>query len=287
MKERLAAVLGSEVVSLEQVRGRGYTAAGRFRATLADGRDVFAKLGVEELTSGWLREEHLVYSQVSGPFIPPLLGWDDDGVAPMLVLPDLGDTFDAPPWTGAKLAAVRNTIDAIATTQPPPGLQSAERFHFGERWERVIEDPAPFVSLALCSREWLDANAAALDAAARTAPFAGDRFAHLDIRSDNIAFVEGAAILVDWNWASRAGSGMDLVAWAPSVTAEGGPSPEEIAPNVHPGFAAAVAGVWASSAGVPPPPTADPSLRAAQLAQLGVVLPWACRLLGLPPPDGG
>ena len=287
MRERISALLRSEVVSLEQVRGRGYTAAGRYRVALADGRRVFAKLAVEELTAGWLREEHLVYSQVQGPFIPPLLGWDDDGAAPLLVLPDLGDTFDAPPWTDAKIAAVHESLDAVAATPPPSGVGSAARFHLRERWERVVEDPEPFLSLGVCSREWLEANLAALDGAARTAPFAGDRLAHLDVRSDNIAFVDGRAVLVDWNWASLGGPGLDVAAWAPSVAAEGGPPPEQIAPDVAAGFVAALAGLWAASAGLPPPPTADERLRRAQLAQVEVALPWACRTLGLPPPDGG
>ena len=247
---------------------------------------MFAKLAVEELTAGWLREEHLVYSHIEGPFIPPLLGWEDDGVAPVLVLPDLADKFDAPPWDDSKIAAVLVSLEALAAAPPPPGLETADRFQLGDRWARVIEDPEPFLSLGLCSREWLDANLAALDHEARAARFAGDQLAHLDVRSDNIAFVDGRAVLVDWNWASRAAPGLDLACWAPSVTAEGGPAPEEIAPDVRAGFVAALAGLWGASAGLPPPPTADPSLRAAQLAQLRVALPWACRALGLPPPDG-
>lgn len=279
-------MLDTDVVSLEQVRGRGYTAAGRYRAVLTDGRSVFAKLAVEELTAGWLREEYLVYSQVAAPFIPELLGWDDDGVAPLLVLPDLGDTFDAPPWTDAKLAAVRESLDALAATPPPAGLPPADRFDFADRWDAVVEDPGPFLALRLCSRDWLDASAGELSVASHSAPFAGATFAHLDVRSDNIAFVDGRAVLVDWNWASRGGEGLDVAGWAPSVTAEGGPVPELTAPDAHPGFAAALAGIWASSAGRPPPPTADPSVRATQLAQLRAALPWACRLLGLPPLDG-
>jgi hypothetical protein len=279
--------MSAGVTSLEPVRGRGYTAARRYRATLDDGRAVFAKLAVDELTAGWLREEYLVYSHVSGPFIPPLLGWDDDGAAPLLVLPDLGDSLDAPPWDDARIAAVLASLDEISAAPAPPRLESAERFHLGDRWESVAQDPEPFLSLGLCSREWLDANFGALDEAARAAPFDGDRLVHLDVRSDNIAFVEGRAVLVDWNWASVGNPELDLAAWAPSVAAEGGPAPEELAPGADAGFAAALAGLWGAAAGRPPPPTADPTLRGAQLAQLRVALPWACRALGLPPPDGG
>jgi hypothetical protein len=45
-------------------------------------------------------------------------------------------------------------------------------------------------------------------------------------------------------------------------------------------LAALLAGVWAAVAGRPPPPTA-PGVRAVQLAQLRVALPWAARELRL------
>jgi hypothetical protein len=287
VKERLVALLGSEVVSLEQVCGRGYTAAGRYRVRLGDGRRVFAKLGVEELTSGWLREEHLVYSQVSGQFIPPLLGWDDDGAAPMLVLPDYGDAFDAPPWTDERIAAVHESLRLLRETAPPPDLPRVERFdEMRGRWDRIAADPVAFLSVGVCSRKWLDANVGALQAAAHSAPLAGEALLHFDVRSDNIAFVEGRAILVDWNWSSRGNPDVDVAAWLPSLHAEGGPEPDALYDGPRE-LIALVAGVWASGVGLPPPPTADPSMRATQLAQLRVALPWASRALGLPPPDGG
>jgi hypothetical protein len=44
-----------------------------------------------------------------------------------------------------------------------------------------------------------------------------------------------------------------------------------------------LAGFWALRVGLPPPEGAAPGLRDLQLAQLGVVLPWAVRALDLPP----
>jgi hypothetical protein len=286
LKERLARLLGSEVVSLEQVHGGGYTPAGRYRVALADGRRVFAKVAVEELTRGWLREEHLAYTNLRGPFIAELLGWDDDGVAPLLVLPDLGDGFLAPPWTPAFIEAVRASLDQLRRT-PAPALPSVERFaEMRTDWDDVAAAPEPFLTLGLVSDRWLDHNLPTLQEAAHSAQMDGDEVVHFDVRSDNIAFVEGAAVLVDWNWASRGNAELDLVAWLPSLHAEGGPQPDTLYSGA-PELVALVAGVWASSAGLPPPPTADERLRAAQLAQLRVALPWACRALGLPPPDGG
>lgn len=117
--------------------------------------------------------------------------------------------------------------------------------------------------------------------AAESAPIAGESLLHLDVRSDNICLVERGAVLVDWNWAHVGNPDLDLAFWLPSLAAEGGPQPDEVLP-AEGGFAAAVAGFFGSRAGLPPPPTA-PTVRAVQLAQLRVALPWAARALDLPP----
>ncbi|MDX6495963.1 MAG: hypothetical protein QOE17_1949, partial [Gaiellales bacterium] len=46
--------------------GRGYSLIDRRSVTLADGRRVFAKLAVTDETAGFLRDEHVVYSQLRG-----------------------------------------------------------------------------------------------------------------------------------------------------------------------------------------------------------------------------
>jgi hypothetical protein len=60
VNERLAGLLGGGVESIELVQGRGFTHAGRHRAVLDDGRSVFVKSAVDELSAGWLRLEHIV-----------------------------------------------------------------------------------------------------------------------------------------------------------------------------------------------------------------------------------
>ena len=55
--------------------------------------------------------------------------------------------------------------------------------------------------------------------------------------------------------------------------------------ELEPEYAAWLLGFFAARAGLPPIPDA-PGVRPIQLAQLEVVLPWACRLLALPPPGG-
>ena len=70
MKEQIERIAGAPVLELEFVQGRGYTHAGRHRAFLEDGRTVFVKSAVDELSAGWLRVEIAVYTQLRGSFMP-------------------------------------------------------------------------------------------------------------------------------------------------------------------------------------------------------------------------
>lgn len=282
--DRLSALLDAGVVALNRIESRGYTAAFHAIAELDDGRTVFIKAGAEEITSGFLRDEIKVYRAVRAPFMPVFHGADDRD-PPMLVLEDLSDCFSVPPWTDSKIAAALALAEQLRATAAPPEVGSAERYRadWMGRWERVAADPEPFLALGLCSRAWLLEALPTLSAAAKAAPLGGDVLVHIDIRSDNLAFVDGGAKLVDWNWASAGHSNLDLACWLPSLHAEGGPPPEALMPEGGAEFAAMLSGVWAAVAGLPPPPTA-PGVRAGQLAQLRAALPWAARELGLRDP---
>ena len=282
LEGRVAELLGAEVVSLRRIETKGYAAAFHGIAGLDGGRTVFVKAGAEEVTSGFLREEIAFYRAVRAPFLPVFHGADDRD-PPLLVLEDLNGCFRVPPWTDNHIAAVVALLDELRSTPPPPELGSAERYRaeWADRWEKVAADPEPFLALGLCSRGWLSEALPALTAAAKAAPLGGDVLVHVDIRSDNLAFVDGRAKLVDWNFASAGDPKLDLACWLPSLHAEGGPAPETLMPEGGGELAALLAGVWAAVAGLPPPPTA-PSVRAVQIAQLRVALPWAARELGLP-----
>src|SRR5262245_36602194 len=97
---RLAHLLGAAPQTAMPIHG-GYTTAGRWRVTLADGRTVFAKMANDALTADWLHDEWRVYGAVRAEFLPACLAWDPgDGAAdwPLLVLEDLSEAHWPPPW---------------------------------------------------------------------------------------------------------------------------------------------------------------------------------------------
>jgi thiamine kinase-like enzyme len=276
--ERVSRLLGRRVVSLEEIDGGGYTAAYRAIAELDDGLSVFVKAGTEELTSQFLRDEIRVYRSLQAPFMPAFHG-ADDGEPPILVIEDLRGGRWPPPWDSDSIDAVRQTLAALAASEPPEWLEPVDREWLTAGWAEVERDPEPFLATGMRSREWLDASLPVLREAAETARVDGDALLHLDVRSDNVCLTERGAVLVDWNQACRGNPELDVAAWLPSLRLEGGPDPEAILPGGG-GFAAVLAGLWASRVGLPPPPTA-PKVRQAQRAQLEVALAWASRELDL------
>jgi hypothetical protein len=278
LDERIIRAVGSRPVAYRP-RGGGYSSADRFSVTLADGRSVFVKSAAAENLAGWLRREREVYGALEGSFIPRLVGWDDDGERPLLAIQDLSDADWTPFWDTARVDAVLSALAEIAAAAPPPNTAPVE-VSFAElfgRWEIVANDPAPFLSAGLRDAAWLDRALPLILEAADAAPVGGSGLCHLDVRSDNMCFRDGTAVLVDWNWTSLANPDLDVAAWLPSLRVEGGPPPWEVLPG-QPGLAAFVAGVWAADVGLPPPETA-PTVRAMQRAQLEVALDWLDREL--------
>jgi hypothetical protein len=278
IEERVAAAAGRRVRSLRRLQTRGYAMAFHAIAEFADGSTAFVKAGAEELTSEYLRDELRVYQAVEGPFMPKLLGYDNAD-PPLLVLEDLSASRWPPPWDDGAIASVRETLAAVWSTTPPDWLPPVTERQLQSGWAEIEDDPRAFLSLGLCSSDWLDEALPVLRDAAETAPIAGEALIHLDVRSDNICLAERGAVLVDWNWAHRGNPDFDLAAWLPSLRLEGGPAPEELLPAAG-GYAALLAGFWGARAGQPPPPTA-PQVREIQRAQLEVALPWASRELDL------
>ena len=283
MIERLSRLLGTEVRALTRVRSSGYTVAYHGIAELADGTTAFVKAATEPVTAGFIRDELRVLAVLSGPFTPVVLALDDDE-PPLLVLEDLRTAHWPPPWEEGMVEAVREALAAVAATPAPAEVPAIAvyRDRLVTGWAEIEADPAPFLALGVCTREWFEHALPILRHASETAPVDGNALLHLDVRSDNLCIAERGAVLVDWNHACIGNPDLDVAAWLPSLRLEGGPEPEEILPGAA-GFAALLAGFFGSRAGQPAPETA-PHVRPFQLAQLRVALPWAARELGLPPP---
>jgi hypothetical protein len=277
-ERRLAALVGAEPLQWTP-RAGGYSTAERYTVTLDDGRSVFVKTAEAEHMAAWLRREHEVYASLRGSFIPRLIGFDDKGGPPLLVIEDLSDADWSPSWTTERVAGVRAALAELHSCPAPPNTHPMREVYadwFG-RWRVVQTDPEPFLALGLRSRDWLEERLPALIEAAEAAPVDGDAVVHLDVRSDNLCTLEGRAVLVDWNFVSFAAPELDLAAWACSLALEGGPPPWELLPD-SPGFAAFVSGIFAAVAGLPPPETA-PTVREFQARQLAVALDWLDREL--------
>jgi Phosphotransferase enzyme family len=287
--ERARRALGMRPIAWRPVEGHGGTSTRPFVVDLPDGTTAFVKIAALDYVADWFRDERAAYDVFEGaPFLPRLLGWDDDGEIPLLAIEDLSDARWPPPWDRSAIDAVLTTLDDLHASVLTGELPTAEERQFGlDSWPDVIEDPKPLLGTGVCSSAWLDTHLGTLARASAAASISGSAPLHFDVRSDNLCIRDGRAILVDWNHACLGNALLDTAAWLPSLEAEGGPAPEEVLPAATEGLpeiAALLAGYFAARAGLPPIPQV-PHVRRLQLEQARVALPWAARLLRLPPPS--
>lgn len=282
---RIERALKTRPIAWREITRRGQTNAAHWLVGLPDGERAFVKCARGDDTASWIRDEHLFYAQTRGaPFLPRMLGWDDDGERPVIALEDLSDAHWPPPWTPDHVDAVIACLAEVAAAPAPPDLPRAADSQFDfQGWIEIEDDPASFLDLGLCSAAWLDAALPILRFATEIAPLDGDALMHFDVRSDNLCIRDGRAILVDWNFACVGNPLADVACWLPSLHAEGGPAPDEILLEGAAELAALLAGYFASHAARPEIPEA-PHVRTLQLRQARTALPWAARALGLPPP---
>jgi hypothetical protein len=283
LSERVAAVVGQEVVALADLPGAGgYTPALRRIAALADGSTVFVKAAVDDATTEWIRAERAAYEALGDrSFLPAFVGGDEG----LLVLEDLRHGHWPPPWRPGDIDRVFSMLDDLAATtaaKEVPTLNDA-RGDLLAAWWAVAQDPDPLSRLGVSTPQWLVAATPVLAAVAEEARLDGDSIVHYDVRSDNLCLLEGRTVLVDWNLLCRGNAEIDRVFFAQTVTMEGGPEPWDLLPGADPALVATVAGFLAERAPGPPIPTA-PRVRQVQLAQLQICLRWAARVLDLPTP---
>jgi thiamine kinase-like enzyme len=274
---RAAALLGWTPTSWRKVVG-GYTPAARFIAARGAER-AFVKIATTPLTADFLRREGFVYERLAGSFMPRFVGWQDDEISPILIIEDLSEARWPPPWDSASVEAVLGRIDMLHASSAPLRSLSDVHGHTKGGWASVAQDPAPFLSLGLASREWLLRALPPLLEAESACPRDGSSVCHFDLRSDNICLMRGEVRFVDWPAACLGNPQLDLGGWLPSLCFEGGPRPDDLLPDA-PQVAAWVSGYFAGRAGLPVIPDA-PFVRRVQREQLTTALPWVARALKL------
>jgi hypothetical protein len=310
VRQEAGALLGAPVARGMRVWG-GYGPAPTFRLRMADGRRAFFK-GVYQASSPFARDalarEERVYRELGAliaPWAPRYFGALRVADWHALLLEDLGPK-SAPPWTPALARRVAHAYAgfhaATLGLSLPAWLDWPPRLFAESSWDRLATETDSFHTLAALAgarseeaRAWLAAARSALARAGDRASALDSPYAllHLDTRSDNMRFHGGRLALFDWPWAGVGRPEFDVVAFAQSVTVEGGAAPERIVtwyaerlPLRAEALDAAVAWLaafFALRAWQPEVPEL-PRLRTFQRQQLAVVLPWAARRLDLPEP---
>ena len=310
VKDEVAKLLGSPVARAERVYG-GYAPSATFRVALADGRRVFLK-STYPLPQGsavhWsVDREERFYRSVGRRverWAPRFHGSLDRDGWHMLALEDLGPR-SVPPWTPIK--ARRAAWDYARFHKStlgkplPRWLSRAEHIEFASFWTGLAERGEIRAVASLAGRrageaeEWLDVALPLFrDGERRLATLRGpSALLHFDTRSDNIRIIGERLRIFDWPFASVGPAEFDLVAFAQTVHAEGGPAPESMLAEYERVLPLRAHAVDASLAGVAgyfadrawrPPSSGLPRLRPWQRRQLKASLAWAARRFALPEP---
>ena len=277
--ELLRAAVSEGVLAWEPLDTGGYTRSQAWRVETEAG-PVFVKQADDEGSLHMLRRERAVYRSVAGSFLPGFVGFADSDDHGLLAIELLEDASWPPPYPD-DVGPLFEALELVAGASPPPELPVYGPWR--SRWERVADDPEPFLRLGLRSREWLEAAIDMLIEAEARAAFEGDELVHNDVYSGNVGFAKRGAVLVDWGAAMRGSRWIDVAFALLSVRAEGGTIPRVDFPfEAH--FAAALAGHLAAEAPAPLPAWAEPgsTLRQDMAADLAHALDWVGELLDLP-----
>ena len=244
---RVESMLGARVVAQRAVSG-GYMPALRLMCQTSKG-SVFVKVGVTPLTAQFVCREISVYERIDESFMPRHRAASIVDDVAVLIIEDLSDCTWPPPWDTRRVTAavqqIRQMHERSTTLEPFEQVLG----QFDSQWQRVANDPAPFLSLGRMGAQWLDRALPALITAEAQCSTAGDALCHFDLRSDHLRIRGDSPTL---------------------------PNACEVA--------AQVCGFFAARAGLPDIADA-PFVRRVQREQLSAALPWACRSVGLALPD--
>ena len=213
-----------------------------------------------------------------------------------MVFADVDGRHPTQPWRTDELDRVVAAMEELSTSLTPSPLPEAVVGTAGDvfstilrGWRQLLDEQPSRLN---CVDEWSRRHIETLAAIEDTVGGAleGDTLLHVDIRGDNILLTPKRTWFVDWPHACVGPSWLDVVAFAPSVTMQGGPPPEEVIAR-HSACRAAdgvavtaavvsIAGYFTRQALQPPPPGL-PTVRAFQAAQGVVARRWVAERSGL------
>ncbi len=284
--------LGSPVVTARTQEG-GFSPGVAARLVLADGGGAFVKAvspARNAVTPSVYRREARIVAAIPSAAPVPRLLWtlddDPDGWV-VLAFEDVEGRQPTLPWRTDELDLVLDAMSALAADLTPsplrPPLVADAAGAFGAvdhlTWASLVAVPNPALD------EWSTRHLqrlAALEASAGEAA-RGHTLQHFDIRADNLLLSAGRVLVVDWPHAHIGQPWLDLIWFAPSVTMQGGPLPEDLVRRYPPArdadpaaldaVVAAVAAYFTAGSLLPPLPGL-PTLRAFQAAQAEVARAW-------------
>jgi thiamine kinase-like enzyme len=275
---------GSVVEAVTQPGGFSPGLAARVRT--ADGRRCFVK-AVSELANPdtpniHRREAEVVAALPLEAAVPRLLWSYDEGGWVALGFEDIDGHRPAEPWRDDELRLVVEGLHGlhdVLTPSPIASTAAADAFagHI-KGWNELKELQAQ--DLDPWSKKNLD-RLVELEAEAPSAA-AGRTLLNFDIRADNILLAGDRVYFVDWPWARVGAPFVDWLAFAPSVSMQGGPRPSELLRTAKLGAVsdadinaviASLTGFFLAQSRRPPPP-GIPTVRAFQAAQGEVALAW-------------
>lgn len=291
---------GSAVVSANSQRN-GFSPGVAARLRLADGRRLFVKaIGPEPNPDSprLHRREARIVAALPEELAVPRLRWSFDAEGwVVLAFDEARGHHPAQPWRLDELERVLKGLGSLADRLTPSPLPMSEAGSAGDAvarqlcgWQRLRDaaETAPDrVQLDPWSRRHLDALAELESRAPRAV--AGETLLHFDVRADNLLLSPDTVWFFDWPHARIGAAWLDVVGFAPSVTMQGGPPPEEVLarspaartadPDAVTAAIATVAGYFSRGALQPPPPGL-PTVRAFQAAQGVVAREWLAARTG-------
>ena len=286
VRQALEEKLGSPVVDAV-TQPQGFSPGLAARLLLADGRRAFIKAVSETAnpdTPDIHRREARILAALPASVPAPGLLWTyDEGGWVALCLEDIDGRHPFEPWTDADLDLVIAATTKMARDLTPSPIELVETAAGG--FERTING----WQIALKRGEdrldpWSARNLERLADLESRAPSAaaGDTLLHFDVRADNLLIAAEKVYVIDWPWARIGAWWIDLVAMAPSVAMQGGPSPSQLLAKLDLRGVAefAVDAVISSIAGyfvvraLDSPPPGIPTVRAFQAAQGRHAVAW-------------